>query len=65
MLVKTISVKNPKNVVLQVPGFVSSLWDLKVGSKLSMEYDNEKDVVTIRPYVQGRGSTSEKVHTMA
>lgn len=63
MLVKTIRVTNPKNVVLQIPGYVASVWDLTTDSQLEVHFDNEQ--VTIRPCVHERSETSERRNVMA
>ena len=57
MLIKTIKVTNPKNVVLQIPGYVSSTWGLLTGSQLDMHFENGQ--VIIKPSVYGRNTVSE------
>lgn len=65
MLVKTVRVTNAKNVVLQIPGFVTSMWGLTTDSILGVYYDDETEAITIKPYVQGRGRSSERLHEVA
>lgn len=59
MLIKTINIKNPKNVIVQIPGFVSATWNLTVGSELEMHYNHETNKITIKPMVLRRGNATE------
>lgn len=63
MLVKTIRVTNPKNVVLQIPGYVASVWGLTTDSQLEVHFDNEQ--VTIRPCIHGRSEVTERRDCLA
>lgn len=63
MLIKTIRVTNPKNVVLQIPGFIASVWGLTSDSQLEVHFDNEQ--VIIRPCLHGRGKTTEGCNSLA
>lgn len=47
--VKDVNVTNPKNVVVQVPGFIARKWGISQGSKLEVHYDDEKCTITIGP----------------
>lgn len=50
---KTVTVTNPRNVVLQIPSFIAGVeWALKTGDKLEVIYDDRTGEVTIRPSVQ-------------
>jgi hypothetical protein len=59
MLLKTIRVNNPKNVLVQIPGCISATWGLTAASTLEMHYDEESSTITIRPYVQRRRDTTK------
>lgn len=61
MLLKTISVTNPKNVLVQIPGCISSIWGLTAASTLEMHYDEASRTVTIKPYIQRGGNSAERV----
>lgn len=63
MLVKTIRVTNPKNVVLQIPGYVASVWGLTTDSQLELHFDDEQ--ITIRPSLHGRVKTTEGRNSLA
>lgn len=63
MLIKTIKVTNPKNVIVQIPGFASATWGLTKDSQLEVHFDNEQ--IVIRPCVHGRNETSERRNGMA
>lgn len=54
---KLVKVTNNKNVLVQVPRVVALDWELKIGDKLEVRY--EEDKLTIRPAVQGRGGATE------
>lgn len=50
---KTVTVTNPRNVVLQIPSFIAGVeWALKAGDKLEVIYNDRTGEVTIRPSVQ-------------
>jgi antitoxin component of MazEF toxin-antitoxin module len=53
MHIKTIAIKNLKNVVVQIPGFVIASWNLKEGDGVDMSVD-ENGTVTITPKTQDR-----------
>lgn len=57
MLIKTIKVTNSKNVVLQIPGYVSATWGLITGSQLEMHFENGQ--VIIKPSIYRRNTVSE------
>ncbi|MNF95263.1 hypothetical protein D3C81_1691930 [compost metagenome] len=49
MHVKNVNVTNPKNVLVQIPGFIASKWGLNQDSKLEVLYNEESQSVVIRP----------------
>ncbi|MNB69336.1 hypothetical protein D3C75_158640 [compost metagenome] len=49
MHVKNVNVTNPKNVLVQIPGFIASKWGLNQDSKLEVIYNEESQSVVIRP----------------
>ena len=61
--VKTANVTNPKNVLVQVPGWVVKRWGLNAGDTLEVCYDADEDEVHIRrplyTDVQGRGEATK------
>lgn len=58
---KTVTVTNPRNVVLQIPSFIAGAeWALKTGDKLEVMYDDRTGEVIIRQAVQRRSNTAEK-----
>lgn len=65
MLVKTINVTNPRNVLCQIPSFIVADWSLTDSSKLEMDYDKDNKTICIRPHVQGRGDTATPRYGMA
>lgn len=54
MQIKTISVTNPKNVLVQIPGCVVAKWCLNTGSKIEVNYDDIKGCLELRPTIQRR-----------
>lgn len=55
MHIKTTKVKNPKNVIVQIPGFIAEKWNLQTGDGVEMHVSEEEDSVRIIPrkgYVQ-------------
>ena len=58
MQVKTVKVTNPRNVLVQIPGFVVAQWGAQMGDMLEVLYDEEADEVRIGKVLQHRrGST--------
>lgn len=49
MHIKDSNVKNPKNVLVQVPGFVVNKWGLTKDDKLGVHYDDKTGCIIIRP----------------
>lgn len=56
--VKTVNVTNTKNVLVQIPAWVVSLWGLNIGDTLEVCYDGDEEELHIRrpiyTDVQGR-----------
>lgn len=46
---KTVNVTNQKNVLVQVPAFVTRHWGLAVGDKLEVHYDDKTQQLYIKP----------------
>lgn len=65
MLIKTIRVTNPKNVVLQIPGYVASVWGLTSDSQLELHFDTNNEQVIIRPCLYGRSKITEGRNDLA
>lgn len=59
MLIKTVRVTNPNNVLVQIPGFIASIWGLELDNLLEVDFDEATEQVTIRPYIHGRTGVSE------
>lgn len=53
---KEVNVTNQKNILVQVPRAVATAWDLRIGDKLEVRYEN--DTLTVRPAVHRRGDAS-------
>lgn len=49
MHIKNVNVKNHKNVLVQIPGFVSQNWGLKDGDKVSVEICEDTHNLIIKP----------------
>ena len=47
MLIKTVNVTNPRNVVVQIPGCVIANWGTQLGSLLEVHYNEQQNSVTI------------------
>lgn len=64
--IKTVKVTNPKNAVVQVPGFISFVkWGLRKGDELEV-FENDDQSVTIRPKkTRARGTANEASERMA
>ena len=45
--IKTVNVTNTKNVLVQIPAWVTKLWGLNVGDKLEVVYDVQEDRLCI------------------
>jgi len=56
MHVKNVNVTNPKNVLVQIPGFIASKWGLNQDSKLEVCYNEESQSVVVRPCKISSGS---------
>lgn len=50
-LTKTVKITNRRNVLVQIPGFVIAAWSN--ADELEVYYDEELQVVTIRPSILG------------
>lgn len=59
MQVKTVKVTNPRNVLVQIPGFVVAQWGAQIGDTLEVLYDEETDEVRIGKVLQHRSRTTE------
>lgn len=65
MHLKNVNVKNPKNVLVQIPSFITSMkWGLKENDELEVFISDDERSVIIRPkklqvggypYIQGDG----------
>ena len=65
MLIKTVRVTNPNNVLVQIPGFIVSTWGLELDDLLEVDFDETTEQVTIRPYIHGRTGVSERCVRLA
>lgn len=54
---KTVNVRNPRNVLVQIPSAIVAQWGLQEGDQLGVEC-NDKEV-TIRPQFRGRERTTK------
>ena len=59
MLVKTVRVSNPRNVLVQIPSFIVANWNLKADTRLEVHYDEENNKITIQPGLQRRSRLNE------
>lgn len=46
--VKTANVTNVKNVLVQIPGWVTKRWGLQQGDKLEVCYDADEEEIRIK-----------------
>lgn len=58
MHIKTVKVTNPKNVLVQIPGFVVAQWGIQLGDTLEVSYAEGQ--VTIRQAIHGGGNTTKE-----
>ena len=65
MLIKTVNVTNPRNVVVQIPGCVIASWGTQLGSRLEVHYNEQQNSVTIKPAVQRRRGPIEGCDELA
>lgn len=49
MHIKTVKVTNSGNVVVQIPGFIVSKWNLKDGDSLEVHISDDEKTVIIKP----------------
>lgn len=47
--IKTVKIKNSKNVLVQMPKFILSNWEVKEGDGLEVLLDEETREIVIRP----------------
>ena len=57
MLLKTISVTNNRNVLVQIPGMIIAAWGTQNGSKLEVSYEDGQ--IIIKPLLHRRGKTTK------
>lgn len=60
MLLKTVRVTNPSNVLVQIPGYVVATWGLDTESRLEVDFNEKTNEITIRPCLYGRASFSKR-----
>jgi hypothetical protein len=61
MMYKTVTVTNPRNVLVQIPSLIAGIeWGLDKGDELEVLYSDETKEVTIRPVLLGRGDFVNK-----
>lgn len=73
MHLKNVNVKNPKNVLVQIPSFITSMkWGLKENDELEVFISDDERSVIIRPkklqvgsypYIQGDGVAGTSTET--
>lgn len=49
MIVKTVKVTNPSNVLVQIPKFIVEKWGLTDKDGIEVHVDNDGETVTIKP----------------
>lgn len=47
MFIKNVTVTNPRNVLVQIPGFIVANWNLQQNEFLDVYYDEELEVIII------------------
>lgn len=60
MRIKNVRVSNPRNVVVQIPGFISHKWGLTNTDILEVHISDDEQSVIIRPKNIQAGSGSDK-----
>lgn len=58
MHIKTVRVTNPKNVLVQIPGYVIAQWQANADSLLEVYYNDNTKELTVRPAVQRRSNVT-------
>lgn len=49
MLIKKVRVTNPKNVLVQVPGFIVNKWNLSENDRLEVHVSEDGKELIVRP----------------
>jgi hypothetical protein len=49
MHVKTVKITNPKNVLVQLPGFIVNNWSLGKGDGIEVHESEDEQTIIIRP----------------
>lgn len=65
MLIKTVRVTNPGNVLVQIPGYVVATWGLTTDSRLEVDFDENNEQVIIKPSVYGRKQATTRRNKVA
>lgn len=60
MHIKNVRVNNNKNVLVQIPGFISNKWALLDNDMLEVHLSNDGESVIIRPKKIRAGSDTDK-----
>lgn len=58
MLIKTVKITNPRNVLVQIPSFVIAQWHLNADSRLEVSYNEDTGQITVQPSLLGRSDTA-------
>lgn len=65
MHIKDARVTNPRNVLVQVPGWVARKWALKEGETLGVHISEDGEAIIIRPNkILARGNANQKSERM-
>lgn len=49
MHIKTIKIKNPKAVLVQIPGFITEKWNLQSDDGVEVHISDDEQTVIIKP----------------
>lgn len=58
MILKTVNVTNPRNILVHIPAYVVSKWKNRLHYGLEVSYDERQDRVIIKPAIPRRGQAS-------
>jgi bifunctional DNA-binding transcriptional regulator/antitoxin component of YhaV-PrlF toxin-antitoxin module len=61
MHIKTVRVTNPKNAIVQVPGFIAKKWGLSDKDRLEVYISDDEQAIIIRPSkIQARSNVNQE-----
>jgi hypothetical protein len=49
MHIKTIKIRNPKAVLVQIPGFITEKWNLQPDDGVEVHISDDEQTITLKP----------------